>query len=50
VRAVIDATRGHFLRLRLRTDNEAAARFYEALGFRPCVGVPECTHTLDLVG
>jgi GNAT superfamily N-acetyltransferase len=50
VRTVIDAVQGRFRLLRLRTDSGAAARFYEALGFWPCVGVSECTHTLDLVG
>jgi GNAT superfamily N-acetyltransferase len=48
VRAVVAAARGHFHVLRLRTESEAAARFYEALGFQPCVGKPDCTHTLIL--
>jgi GNAT superfamily N-acetyltransferase len=48
VRAVVATARGHFHQLRLRTDSEAAARFYEALGFQPCGGVPDCTHTLRL--
>ena len=48
VAEVIAAARGRFDRLRLRTESEAAARFYEALGFRPCRGVPACTHLLDL--
>lgn len=47
-REVIAAARGHFGPLRLRTDDAAAARFYEALGFRPCTGVPECTHVLGM--
>jgi GNAT superfamily N-acetyltransferase len=48
VRAVVAAARGPFQQLRLRTDGEAAARFYVALGFQPCAGVPDCTHTLRL--
>ena len=44
----IAAARGVFDRLRLRTDNEAAARFYQALGFRRCTGEPNCTHRLEL--
>ena len=35
-------------RLRLRTDNPEAARFYERLGFRPCPGQAECTHVLEV--
>ncbi len=45
-RAVARA-RSRFDRLRLRTDSEGAARFYEALGFRWSDG-PDCTHTLEL--
>ena len=48
LRAAVAAARGHFRQLRLRTDSETAARFYEALEFQPCVGVPDCTHTIDL--
>lgn len=48
VAAVIAAARGAFDRLRLRTDDAGAARFYEGLGFRPCAGEPDCTHTLEL--
>jgi GNAT superfamily N-acetyltransferase len=43
----VDRARGIFERLRLRTDSEGAARFYEALGFRRSDD-PDCTHTLDL--
>jgi GNAT superfamily N-acetyltransferase len=49
VRAVVGAADGHFYQLRLRTEGQAAARFYEALGFQPCKGVTDCTHTLRLV-
>jgi GNAT superfamily N-acetyltransferase len=48
VEAVIAAAEDRFRRLRLRTANPAAARLYEALGFRPCAGVPDCTHALGL--
>ena len=46
VRSACDA----FARLRLRTDSEPAARFYEVLGFRPCDDEADCTHTLDFQG
>jgi GNAT superfamily N-acetyltransferase len=48
--AVIDAARGRFARLRLGTQNAAAARLYERLGFRPTAGVADCTHVLPLGG
>jgi GNAT superfamily N-acetyltransferase len=48
VQAVLDAGRGRFGSLRLRTESPQAAAFYERLGFRRLVGVPECTHGLDL--
>jgi GNAT superfamily N-acetyltransferase len=48
VHQVIAAARGVFTVLRLRTEDREAAAFYEALGFRPCVGEPDCTHTLPL--
>jgi GNAT superfamily N-acetyltransferase len=44
VEAVIRSATGVFDSLRLRTENPEAARFYEALGFRPCAGVADCTH------
>jgi GNAT superfamily N-acetyltransferase len=50
MRAVIAAARAHFTLLRLRTENEAAAQFYEGLGLQLCVGVPDCTHTLPIGG
>ena len=49
VEAVIEAARGSFDRLRLRTNNPAAARLYEALGFSRC-SEADCTHALDLCG
>jgi GNAT superfamily N-acetyltransferase len=48
VEAVVDAAGGVYDRLRLRTDNPEAARFYERLGFRPCPGQAECTHVLEV--
>jgi ribosomal protein S18 acetylase RimI-like enzyme len=48
VAEVIEAARGHFDSLRLRTANPAAARLYEALGFRACDGVAHCTHVMQL--
>jgi len=47
VTAVIGAARGAFDRLRLRTEDEGAARFYEGLSFRRCAGEPDCTHALE---
>ena len=45
---VIEAARGRFDILRLRTQNPAAARLYEQLGFSRCAGAPDCTHLLEL--
>jgi GNAT superfamily N-acetyltransferase len=50
VRAVVEAAAENYQRLRLRTENPEAARFYEGLGFRPCPGEADCTHVLDLPG
>jgi GNAT superfamily N-acetyltransferase len=50
VAAVVTAAHNAFDRLRLRTDHEPAARFYEALGFRRCNGEPKCTHVMELAG
>jgi ribosomal protein S18 acetylase RimI-like enzyme len=50
VTAVIEAARGPFDRLHLRTANPAAARLYERLGFRPCAGARNCTHVMELCG
>jgi GNAT superfamily N-acetyltransferase len=46
---IVDAARGRFDSLRLRTNNEAAARLYVALGFRARDEGREYTHALDLV-
>jgi GNAT superfamily N-acetyltransferase len=48
VQAVLAAAAGRFVRLRLRTENPAAALFFERLGFRPQTGEPEGTFTLEL--
>jgi GNAT superfamily N-acetyltransferase len=48
-RAISEA-RGHFDRLRLRGEEAGPARLYESLGFRPCAGMPDCTHILELAG
>lgn len=48
VAAVVEAARGRFDTLRLRTANPAAARLYEALGFRACGEGGHCTHVMEL--
>src|SRR5215470_5829438 len=48
VLAVLQAARGRFDVLRLRTTNPAAARLYEGLGFRPSPGTADATHILEL--
>jgi len=48
VLAVLNAARGRFDVLRLRTTNPAAARLYEALGFRPSPQTADSTHVLEL--
>lgn len=48
VAALVEAARPHFDVLTLRTDTEAAARFYEALGFAPVAGAEHHTHRLAL--
>jgi len=47
VQAVVAASQGSFYSLRLRTETAEASRFYAALGFQECVGVPDCTHVLE---
>jgi len=47
VKAVIAAASGRFRRLRVRTENAAATRLYERLGFEPVVGNADCTHILE---
>ena len=48
VEEVINAARGRFDDLRLSTQNPAAARLYEALGFRPSQSAARCTHVMQL--
>lgn len=45
---VIAAGRGQFGILRLRTQNETAARLYERMGFRRCPDLADCTHLMEL--
>jgi GNAT superfamily N-acetyltransferase len=47
VEEAIALARGRFDRLRLRGEEAGPARLYESLGFRPCPGVPDCTHILE---
>ena len=48
VARVIESARDRFDSLRLRTDNEAAARLYVAMGFRAGAERGEFTHILEL--
>jgi len=48
VEEVLKIARGRFRRLRLRTQNPAAARLYERLGFQRSPGAEDCTHVMDL--
>jgi GNAT superfamily N-acetyltransferase len=48
VERVMDAARGRFERLRLSTQNPAAARLYERLGFERRAGAPDHTHLMEL--
>ena len=43
----LDLATGHFERVRLRTFDEGAARFYEAIGFRR-IEEPDATHAITL--
>ncbi len=45
---VIRAARETFEHLRLRTENPAAARLYERMGFRRTAEVADCTHLMEL--
>jgi GNAT superfamily N-acetyltransferase len=45
---VVEAARGRFDRLRLSTQNPAAARLYERLGFDRRAGATDHTHLLEL--
>ncbi|GIP31659.1 GNAT family N-acetyltransferase [Paenibacillus sp. J2TS4] len=46
--AVITEAAKHYKRLVLRTDNEGAGKFYEALGFSQSNGIEQSTHILRL--
>jgi GNAT superfamily N-acetyltransferase len=48
VAEILDHARTRFTRLRLRTLNPEASRFYLALGFTPIDDDPHATHTLTL--
>ena len=50
VRGAVAMARGHFDVLRLRADETGPARLYESLGFRPCQGIPDCTHVMEMAG
>jgi GNAT superfamily N-acetyltransferase len=50
VAEVIQASRGRFDVLRLRTGNPAAAQLYESVGFRRRADVADCTHVMELSG
>ena len=45
---IIRVARESFEHLRLRTNNPAAARLYERMGFRRCDAADDCTHLMDL--
>ena len=48
VLAVLEAARGRFDVLHLRTTNPVAAQLYESLGFRPSSATADYTHALEL--
>jgi len=48
VAEIVEAARGRFDRLHLRTQNPAAARLYERLGFVRRTDVAHCSHVLEL--
>jgi len=48
VTEIVEAARGRFERLHLRTTNPEAARLYERLGFEPRTDVPHSSHVLAL--
>jgi GNAT superfamily N-acetyltransferase len=45
---VLDAARGHFARVRVRTNNPDAAALYERLGFVRIPDVADTTHQIEL--
>jgi GNAT superfamily N-acetyltransferase len=50
VQEAIARAQNHFERVRLSSEEAGPARLYESLGFRPCRGVPHCTHLLEWPG
>jgi GNAT superfamily N-acetyltransferase len=50
VMTIIDAARGRFSTLRLRTSNPDAARLYERMGFARRLDDADCTHALGIIG
>ena len=48
VAEVVAVARSRFDTLRLRTENEAAARLYERMGFERRPDVADCTHLMGL--
>jgi GNAT superfamily N-acetyltransferase len=48
VQEAISLARSRFDRLRLRGEEAGPASLYESLGFRPCDGIPDCTHIMEL--
>jgi GNAT superfamily N-acetyltransferase len=48
VQSVVDAARGQFRFVRVRTANPEAGRLYERVGFEPAADLPDCTHFLCL--
>jgi ribosomal protein S18 acetylase RimI-like enzyme len=48
VTEIVEAARGRFERLHLRTTNPAAARLYERIGFERRHDLPHCSHVLQL--
>ncbi len=49
VTEIIEAARGRFERLHLRTQNPEAARLYERLGFVRRADIPHCSHVREVV-
>jgi len=50
IRATITTSKGHFSRLRLRTDRPDADAFYRSLGFAPVQSEHACTHHVLIDG
>ena len=48
VAEVVVAAQGTFGTLRVRTENEGAARLYERMRFRRCADLADCTHLMEL--